>query len=220
MDENVTLPQDVSWFCMDGAYQEHVARMCALDPSLKKPDPKKSRIPPEMHHARVTKLEILQDWTVTREDFDTGASLLDHFRHRPPTAEGLRRIYVAEGLNPTVVGILGDEFMMDPSFFARHERTIIWSGWHHGVSAGSLLPSLLNPEECFLIKYFELRFYDAPLPYSSVRCARTGRHIGLTTFGDCFEPIGITRRKFSFWTRIEDNGGWDGSYADIFIDLK
>lgn len=161
-------------------------------------------------------LELLQDRTISREDFDSGASLLDHFQHRSPVAAGHHRIYLVEGLNPEFVGILGTEFKMDPSVFARHERTLLWNAWHHGVNDGWVLPSVQSPKESYLIKYFELRFFDAPLPYSSVVCAKTGRHIGLTRFGNDFEPVGIMRRKLSFWSRVEeDNGGWDGRCAHV-----
>lgn len=210
MEENITLPKDVSWLCTDVAYQEYVERMCALNPSLSRPDPDNARLLPERDHGRVAMLEILQDRTVSREDFDSGPSLLDHFQPRPPAAGGHRRIYVVEGLDPNFIGILGTEFMIDPSFFVRHERTMIWNGWHHGVNDDSPLPSPLNPEESFLIKYFELRFFDALLPDESAACAKTGRFIRLTKLGNDFEPVGIMCRKFSFWSRVEGKGGWDG----------
>jgi hypothetical protein len=75
------------------------------------------------------------------------------------------------------------------------------------------LPSLLNPEAAFLVKYQELRLsvndLSGLMDYY-VACATTGRRIAFLRIGDNIEPVGIVRQKYSYWARKDSNGNWDG----------
>ncbi|OCL07743.1 hypothetical protein AOQ84DRAFT_364717 [Glonium stellatum] len=123
-----------------------------------------------------------------------------------------RRIFLMEGLNPGLISILGTQFNIDPSFFAAHERTILWNPDQDGVSDNNLPPSMQNPMKAFRLKYYEvLKTNPGIQQFGAGRtaCSVTGRHVGTSRLNGEFYSCGVLRRKCSFWSSGESNGGWD-----------
>jgi hypothetical protein len=212
------VPEDGRWLSAESPYRDYIAAYCELNPNLKTPDSKNQWSPLRDGNARVAMLEIEHGKKARRSDFSSAAEFSAQLKHssaesaaeRPPTG----RIYIMEGLAPDFVAALGDHFFMDPKFFMGQERSTIWGWSHEGCKQTPYLPSLIDSEKMFLLKYYELRDFG-PIKTSSMWCARTGRTISVTgnTRPDLhdlnFEPIGIGHRKCSFWTQ-SDEKGWIG----------
>lgn len=211
------LPKEGSWLCADGPYRDFISKMGAIDPMLTKAD-KTGHAPLVAGNARVAMLEIGQNETVQRRDYRGAQDLRRHLESQPSTHSPWRRIYIMEGLAPDFVAVFGTHFLMTPTFFSRHERTVIGSLRHDNPSDMPTLPSLLDPEAAFLVKYQELRLFVKGLSTSMdyyVACATTGRRIAFLRIGDNVEPVGIVRRKCSYWARKDSHGNWDGGYDNL-----
>lgn len=124
-----------------------------------------------------------------------------------------------EGLAPDFIAALGDHFFMNPIFFMGQERTTRWGLSHEGCKQTTSLPSLIDSEKIFLLKYYELRDFETIKTFC-MWCSRANRGISITSntrpdlYDLKFEPIGIVHRKCSFWSR-SDEMGWVGQYPDV-----
>jgi hypothetical protein len=178
-------------------------------------------------------LEIRHGKQVLRRDFTSTADLSAHLKELAaeereanlqakdssskvgPETSPTGRIYIMEDLAPDYVAVLGDHFHMDPKFFMNQERTTIFGLSHQGSQQTPCLPSLVDPEKLFLMKYYELRDFHM-IDRFNMWCARTSRNISTTrsTRPDLqnlqFEPIGIIRRRCSFWSQVWRNKNWVG----------
>jgi len=102
-----------------------------------------------------------------------------------------------------------------------HERTVVFTSDPTKVSDSLGLPSLLDPNKTFQLKYYEIRQFELDKKSSwnpVAECAETCRHIGVTKTRPYYgyenpgiSPVGIVRRKCAFWSRNNSNGGWDGT---------
>jgi hypothetical protein len=222
------LSEDGRWLCAEGPYRDYIAAWCGLNPNLRRPDSNNRWSPLKTGNARVVMLEIEKGKKAQRTDFSSATNLSAHLTLYPANTAAERpsigRIYIMEGLAPDFIAALGDHFFMNPGFFMDQERTTEWGLSHEGCKRTNSLPSLVDPEEMFLLKYRELRDFGA-IDTFSMWCARTSRGISVTSntrpdlYDLKFEPIGIVRRKCSFWSR-SDEKGWVGGYQSILDQMN
>lgn len=208
----MTSPKDGSWLCAEGPYLEYISQLCALNPGLKSPDTEKRYTPLLNSNAKVILLELMQDGKSVRTGIQDAAHLRLHIakRQRGTANHIFRRIYLVEGLDPNIIEALGTGFRMDPSIFVDQERASSSSRLADGVNHAPTLPSALNPKKSFTIKYYEVRRLLSPIDDFRVSCAETGRHVKMNRFNGNFEPVGIVRRRCSYWSQSDNFGGWDG----------
>lgn len=208
--------EDGRWLSAEGLYRNYIAAYCELNPNLRTPDSKNRWSPLRNCQARVTMLELEQGKRAHRCDFQSAAELSTHLRHssRAIGAQNCR-IYIMEGLAPDFIGALGDHFLMDPTFFMAQERTTRWGLSFEGSKNTPELPSLMDSEKIFAMKYYEPRNFREIKTFS-MWCAVTSRNISVTRntrpdlYNLKYEPVGIVHRKCSLWSRKLDKKGWDG----------
>lgn len=206
---------DASWLSSEGPYNEIARRWCTVDPSIRNRDQKNQGIPWRDQYCCVVVLEVQADETITHvEDLTSVSDLQAHINAiSSSSVQGTRRrIYLVEGLNPTFISVLGMHFTIDPSFFARHERTVLWSRHHTLLNDGPIPPSLSSINS-FQLKYYEVLDFQPPVDHFSMSCGVTGRHIGVTKIKGKYSSTGVVRRKCSFWYDEKANGGWDGTFS-------
>ena len=204
------------WLSERGPYLDLIKRLCVSDPSLRRPERKNRSLenPLAPGNARVACLELRAGPSVQRRDFAgaPGANELRKYLRdaAPSPGAGCGRLYIMEGLAKDYVGILGSHLNPPPAVFAFQDRNHIWAlarGAHPDTAA---LPSLLDREAGFRIKYFEVLRSTTGLATFRERCARTGRHVGSILLEGQQADAFTVRRKCAFWSRQHDDGGWDG----------
>ncbi|KAH6694929.1 hypothetical protein BKA61DRAFT_531694 [Leptodontidium sp. MPI-SDFR-AT-0119] len=200
-----------AWLSGDSSYQQDVERFAFLNPALEERDRNSwSPIPPS--NARVGMLELKQDYSPSRKVFlsedELGSYLSKETTAPSSPPEPRRRIFIMEGLATDYIATLGKHFNIDPTVFMRQERSTLWDPRHEGTRNTPCLPSLLDPEASFQIKYYEVRYFHSKMDLV-MKCARTGRHIGVTKSSGELDQVAIVRRTCSFWSRCEDSGSWD-----------
>jgi hypothetical protein len=212
-----SVPENGSWISARGPYRDCIAAWCKLNPSLRSPDTRNQWSPLRDGNANVVMLELKQGNQVRRHDFNSAAELSNHLLNTSSHVDGAlpaNRIYIMEGLAADYNAALGNHFFMDPKFFMEQERTTAFGLSHQGSQQIQSLPSLADPQKLFAMKYYELRDFGTITTFS-MWCARTSRNISVTrnTRPDLqefeFEPIGIIRRRCSFWFKRYDNNNWD-----------
>jgi hypothetical protein len=93
----------------------------------------------------------------------------------------------------------------------RHERPVVYTSEHYRVHDTVRLPSQLDRQDNFQIKYYEMLHLDREPESSFMHCYRTARHIGITRLNGKYQQAVIARRKCSFWSRANEQGGWNGT---------
>jgi hypothetical protein len=201
------------WLCAPGRYQDYVASLCSLNPTLETEDRSNTWAPLKHRKARISILEVREDGQPSRTNFESPIEL-QHYYSQPETANAAkvprRRIHILEGLNLEFISILGNQFSIDPAFFVDQERTSIYEINHEGVRMLGNMPSSSDPKNQFLMKYFEVRHLSARLkPTDKPLCGHTGKLIVVQHGCSKFGTIDIVHRATSIW--IQENGeSWDG----------
>lgn len=211
-------------FPNDGAHiasGEYKARICSLSqkyPTLRYPDPKLSS--DVESSGKVALLQFLEGKVPARSNFSHHKKLQQYLeKHIEKTvAEPCRRLFLIEGLNPAITGVLGEHFHINPTFIVRQQRSSNWEPYHWSGNTPSL-PSLLNPSQSFHIPYYELHHYPKGRP-DSLFWTDGGRRIRFSRIPGTFDQVGVVDRKASYWSRKDGLGGWDGRYPDIPSDLN
>jgi hypothetical protein len=190
--------------------------MNASNPGIGNMDPKNEHIGSRVGQSRSTLLELKLDGTWSCEPFQSAMEIRNHFTERSDTldhsAKSFQRIYIMEGLDPEYVEVYGSYFLMDPTFFVRHERNDLWNlkSLESHIHDPSPLPSVKDPETYFRAKYREVRQFGPQLRDWRTTCGLTGRHIAAIGFHGALDSVGAVARKLSFWSQKHTNGGWDG----------
>lgn len=211
-----------SWLCEGGPYQDHITALCPLYPGLCSEDPKNHCYPVRHRQARVTILEVQQGRPVVRRDYgDHDAQNLRHYLEHQRAKSSYNNVCIVEGLARDYIDVVGSYFNINPTIFMNHERTVVFTSAPTGVSDSLELPSLLDPNKTFQLKYYEIRHFELDKISSwdyAAECAETCRHIGITKTRPHYNhkksgisPVGIVRRKCAFWSRNNSNGSWDGT---------
>ena len=217
-----SLPANVPnecWHLASGAYRAKIASLCVKYPNLRYADPK---LPVQGSVGKVVSLEIDGEMPI-RRDFEDAVKLQSYIRANRtpiPTEKSHRRLFLVEGLEPRLIGVLGQHFDLDPMLLARQQRTASWESYHRSGNTPSL-PSLLEPNRSFHLPYYELHHYPQGLPDKlDWRCADSGRQISSSRMPGTFDRVGIVDRKVSYWSQIREHGGWDGSSSSGFYLLR
>jgi hypothetical protein len=192
-----------------GPYQDLISSMCIRNPNLRYPD-RKLIAGRGSEFGHVVVLEF-HDKQVERKDFRASGHLQSHLEENNHL-QGRRRLYLLEDLSPNFVAVFGSHFTIDPALFMRQQRNTLWE---HGHTSGNLpdLPSLNDPSKSFYIRYPELRYFGwNHIEDFYMKCATTGRHIGLTRDRGRFDNVGNVHRSTSFWSQRSSHGGWDGRW--------
>ena len=193
-----------------GEYRAKVALLCPKFPNLRYPDPDLSLAVGAPGKAVL--LNFLNGQKPVRSDFSDSASLQQYLgEHAERTAgEPGRRLFLVEGLDPSITSILGEHFGINPTLFVRQQRTANWESYHRSGNT-PFLPSLLKPSQSFHIPYYELHHYPQGVPESLFcRSADGCRQIHFSRMPKTFDRVGIVDRKASYWSRKDGLGGWDG----------
>lgn len=197
-----------------GPYQDFIGLISGLNPKVAVADPRNSAGPLENRHANLALLNLKENAKPYCREFTDTISLQEHFDRRlraaksPPGGIPERRIYILEGLNADYISILGGFFYIDPLFFVDQEQISIWDKSHFGARMTECLSS--SSRSSFCLPYFEMLYFKEVIEHYQMHCKNTGRHIGITRMNGKFENEVIARRKCSFWSRENDDGGWDG----------
>lgn len=206
---------DGLWLCGDGPYKKVVSKVCGLEPSLRRPDPKRRTAPVSTWRPRAVVVEFPQPGGATgpaRVDFQIASELTEHL-NRNRTGQPRRRLTILEGLSPEFVSAIGDYFGIGPTFFMRHERCVVFESRQNYVNDVLPLPSTLDPLTSFCLKYYEpLYFGKGQLTEFRAWCLRSGRHISISRAEGQHLPVSIPHRKCSFWIRQEGAESWDSEY--------
>ena len=193
-----------------GEYRAKVASLCHKYPNLRYPDP-------DLPHkvgglGKVVLLNFLIGQTPARSDFSDSKGLQQYLQENTGkiTREPSRRLFLVEGLDSSITGVLGEHFSINPTLLVRQQRTANWESYHRSGNTPSL-PSLLKPSQSFHIPYYELHHYPQGLPDSLFwRSADGCRQIHFSRMPGTFDRVGIVDRKASYWSRKRRIGGWDG----------
>lgn len=209
------VPNDDSRIAPPGRYGELLIDLCESDPRLRGRSKiiTSQRLIPVSRSMRVILLEFEEgsDAVQMQHIFMSPERLLDHFNQEQNN--GTRRltnaVYLVEGVNQSVIDILGQQFDMHPSIFMEYEN--VAQGAAHDYSPAALLASALATRSYLCMNYEELvRLPDEACGKNSLRCTRTGRKIRVTRLNGEFDNVGMLRRKCIHWARIRpENGGWD-----------
>ncbi|PSN59611.1 hypothetical protein BS50DRAFT_227299 [Corynespora cassiicola Philippines] len=206
-----------AWLCDEGEYRKYIDLLSGSNPGLTTCDPNNVDTDGNVHvlkrgNACVSMLEspATGQPRFKKTTFRHSDDLRKHFSPSNYVKDGLRRIYIMEGLAPDYIAILGGHFFMEPTFFLRQERTCVWSNDFTPTSDALPLPALLQPDRAFHLQYCELRSFNKAIENRYHFCKRTRRHVGMTPARHKEDSTtGILRRKVSWWSRPTENGGWD-----------
>ena len=193
-----------------GEFRAKVASLCQKFPNLRYPDPDLSL---EVGvRGKVVMLQFLKSRRHARSDFSDPESLQQYLEEdiEATLTESRRRLFLVEGLDPSIIGILGEHFSINPGIFVQQQRTAHWESYHRSGNTPSL-PSLLKPSQSFFVPYYELRHYPQGLPDSLFwRSADGCRQINFSRIPGTFDRVGIVDRKASYRSKKNGLGGWDG----------
>lgn len=219
-------PLDGHWLCKSGHYSKYINCLCKYQPSLRRQDPGNWFAPVSGRTAQVKYLELESNGR-TKSVFlsvDELTSLLSD-PHARNVYEAKRRIFIMEGLGQDYIKAFGESFGIEPSFFAMQERKGTTFNFNENLD-NPVLPSLLQPENSFCIRYYELWAYTGDIRFQDlVRCTQgeeialwckeTGRPIifydwrhkrGSTSNG---ELLLVVPRKCSVWVKKHNLSDWD-----------
>ncbi|KAL8380899.1 hypothetical protein RB595_005270 [Gaeumannomyces hyphopodioides] len=205
-------------------YDKLARSLCSCDPRIEKSSvllgspssTKDTWVPWRQVDARVVVLRLGSDGFFQAPIEYTEAS--DLARHLtavaaeavPPADSPSREVYLVEGLCEEFVAVLGGHFQIHPSLFADHERLVPFGGRHTGESGGiPFLPSAISGRDHVALKYHELVVLPARPPGFRNMCATSGRHMAVTRLMGELSEVVISRRKFTFWSKITGSGGWE-----------
>ena len=121
-----------------------------------------------------------------------------------------RSVYLLEGLSRDIVGVLGDHLQLHPLLFTDRERLVPFGDRLTGEGGGlPFSPSAVHDRDHVPIKYHEpLGLSNSPTDFRNI-CDTSGRTIAVTILMSEFSPVGICRRKCSYWTKTSNVlGGW------------
>jgi hypothetical protein len=209
-----------------GPYHDHIARVSALIPKVTTTDYRNTWISFPNRDASAAMLTLKEKTEPDCTEFTDANALKEHFDQRlrearpHPSGTPERRIYILESLNSEYVAVFGAFFFMDPSFFIDQERTQIWERRHFGTRMTEPLPSIADAQSSFYLPYFEMMHFKERNTDFETSCRTTGRHVGITRLNGNYEQEVVVRRKCSFWSRTNQNGGWDGKCRFPNFDLK
>ncbi|KAL4875212.1 hypothetical protein BJY04DRAFT_167406 [Aspergillus karnatakaensis] len=189
----------------DSPYATLSRALCAADPRLQN-----WRVDTKPNPARVVALEIHPDQSAEWiNEFIDPQSLRDKLA--TPSTES-STVYILEGITPAFVDILGIHFDLHPSVFLDHERLVALAGSATGEAGGIpfLASAAIQARDHITMKYHEpLLLSPVPEQFRNF-CEASGRHIAVTRILGAFSPVGLARRKCSFWSVPRTTGnGWD-----------
>ncbi|KAH9213611.1 hypothetical protein DL95DRAFT_436331 [Leptodontidium sp. 2 PMI_412] len=210
-------PDTTKWLWPEGPYLDYVTKLDTLYPGTGTIDPLNHHISSRVGQSRSVLLELTPDQKWSRQTFKDGAEIKNHFTDRQQndvlgkTPVLSQRIYILEGLDPDFVQAYGSYFFMDPRFFVRQERNDLWNLNHNEsvIHDTDILPSRIDPERYFRIKYREVRHFGPQLRDWRTVCAATGRHVAAIGFQWNLDNNAAVARKFSFWSRMGRDDSWD-----------
>lgn len=175
-------------------------------------------------------LEFLEAEVQTIKGYEDGLSpqaLAEYLRAYPSKqsrAQGQRRLFILEDMNPEYVDVLGGRLGVDPLIFAEQMNTWNFSDSRSVPHRG--LPSVSCPEQSYTLRYYELRTLQDPKSISRLSAQMTfavnrrkyerWRDIDVPSFGTGIPDSrhGFVRRSASFWSsqstdHVEATQGWD-----------
>jgi hypothetical protein len=221
-------PLDGDWLCKSGPYFEYINYLCKHQPSLRHQDPSNWFAPVCKRSARVAFVELESNGKTKPKFFAAAKQLTPHLLgpHASRVREPKRRIFIMEGLGQDFVKAFGESFGIEPSFFAMQERKGTNFNFNENHDNPSL-PSLLQPQNSFCIRYYELWAYTGNVRFqdlvhctqggeTTLWCKQTGRPIiwhawrykrGPTDHG---QLLLVVPRKCSVWVRKHSPSDWDG----------
>ena len=165
---------------------------------------------------RVACLEFGPNEEVGVEKYEDASALRKHFEKRNPDASPTypqRRLFLLEGCNDALRGVLSRELDVDLQVWARQDwMPKLDLSWDPTFNLGTKasLHSLVDPNETFRLDYFQLKLLILKDQEFSLRCAENGRRISLSRVDGKLDKVGQVTRRVSFWGRQRDVGGWDG----------
>ena len=207
-----------------GKYQSRVVSLRSKYPNVTYPnDPNENypryKPPPGVKKlGKVTVLKFEGEQVPARTDLVEGRELQTFLQRSSAErdADTARRLYLVEGWDPDLIGVLGEHFQISPALLVRQYRSGMWERFHKSGNT-PCLPSTFDLEQSWTIAYYEPRYLWPQLPMlqgRTWRAAENCRHISLSRVLGGFDNVGIVHRKASYWSRTSGRGGWDGKSTD------
>ena len=194
-----------------GSYVNQVDRMARDNPILYylRDELIKSWPTEDSLRGRAAVLEFFQD-RVTPQKFECPKELETYLRGQRQGSLG--RLFLLEDIATDYVEALGGHLCIDPTFFARHLRTVQWEN-SQKASITPPLPSMCDREVSFSISYPQvlkisdpdIRKIPALYCYSNVY-----RRIQAIRVDHWFDKMAFISSMISFWSRKYPEGHWDG----------
>jgi hypothetical protein len=205
-----------SYISAEGPYRDTIVRLGNKYPNLIQEDRK--RYETNFNYpSRAAHFDFDSSGRPRKEVFVSLSELKNHLNSTSSTVaqSEQRRLYILEGTNADFVETLGTALGVDPNVFLRHKRIALWENSHQTGNTPPL-PSLINPQDNFLMEYCELLYFKAGLENFSMRSVTNERHFAVTRLPDGkFDKVGISYKKASFWARKIGNAGWDGEFGHL-----
>lgn len=138
-----------------------------------------------------------------------------------------RRLFILEDMEPDYIEVLGHHLGIDPLVFSEQMNT--WNYTDSWSVQNRALPSMLNPEQSWTLRYYELRTLKNPRSIDALTLQLTfavnrrryerWRDVDVPSAGKPDRRHGFVRRAASFWTSqttstgsnsVQGAEGWDG----------
>lgn len=138
------------------------------------------------------------------------------------------RLWILEDLDPSWINTLGALFCVDPLVFGEQMNT--WNFTDSKSIPMRVLPSMIQPEKSFTLRYYEFRQLKDGNAIDHLRNQMTfavnrrryerWRDIDTTSFESPFRHA-FVRRCASFWTNQEvGKKGWDGRRSEVQLSAS
>lgn len=110
-------------------------------------------------------------------------------------------------MNKDVATVLGNHFLIDPSFFIEYHRTA--NTVSKNARCNETLATSLATQPYISLPYRDLVALPRELiGYFGLNCSATRRKIEITRFNGEFDSVAYARRKCLIWSNVRDDG-WD-----------
>ena len=120
------------------------------------------------------------------------------------------QIVSSRGLPQNYIEVLGSHLHVDPVVFARQVKCGTFD-IYNDVRDIPLLSSHPTSKESFHLRYYELRYFEDGINSFELRCTNQRRKISISRWNGEFDGVGIVRRNANFWSRLNEEKGWDGT---------
>lgn len=171
---------------------------------------------------RAVMIEFYEDGRTKQEALTSVSIMQQCLREgRSASAPPLRRLYLLEGARSDLADTLESHFKIESNFFQKYQHytrsslSLREGLGYRATKKAPLLPSLVDPQKTWCLKYNVLRSFEEEWESNWIRCVDNGRKIALSRVNGVVDKIGIIEQRASYWSRKGEHGNWDGEKPHI-----